>query len=209
MSVAPKFPVSVRSVASRRSSVTALETVKNPAKSGSAARSRTERRERLVARSAQLRNLPAATDQKSEQPTRAVRETDGKMPQILPQTKSMPVWLVWLLSWQRFSSAIMFLLVGGTLAVYGGTVYTQQLWSKEYRKLETLQRQERQLTAAGEVLKNKLADQAEQPGTGMVAPTPSHTLFLEPTPQAAATTEATPPSTPASEPTLSPTPMGY
>ncbi|GET40838.1 hypothetical protein [Microseira wollei] len=137
-------------------------------------------------------------------------KTDGETAKLVPQSESMPVWLTWLIRWQRRSSVVTFFLVSATLAVYGGTVYTQQLWNREYRQLETLQLQQRQLTAASEVLKNQLADQAEQQDTGLVPATPNNNLFLQP---AQEQPKSTPSSTraidPAAKQQLAPTPVGY
>jgi len=84
---------------------------------------------------------------------------------------------------QRGSLVIAFVLVTATLIVYGSTVYTQQLWSKEYRKLKTLQRNEREMIATSASLENQLALQAERPGSGLVPQTPDSTIFLQPAPQ--------------------------
>lgn len=137
-------------------------------------------------------------------------QTLGETAKFIPQSESIPVWLTWLIRWQRRSSAIAFLLVSATLAVYGGTVYTQQLWNREYRQLETLQLQQRQLTAASEVLKNQLAQQAEQQDTGLIPATPNTNLFLQPAQQQPLPVpSSTPPTAPGSNPQLLPTPVGY
>jgi len=81
---------------------------------------------------------------------------------------------------QRGSLVVAFILVTATLIVYGSTVYTQQLWSKEYRKLKTLTRNEREMVATNEGLKNQLALQAGRPGSGLVPQTPDSTIFLQP-----------------------------
>lgn len=101
----------------------------------------------------------------------------------LPSKQSLPLWLRGLLFLQRGSNLVSFCLIGATLALYAWTVYSQQLWSQEYRKLETLQRNERQLTATSEVIKNQLARQAERPDTGLAAPNPANMLFISPAPQ--------------------------
>lgn len=94
-----------------------------------------------------------------------------------------PAWLSPLLFLQRSSDILTFVLVASTLTLYAWTVYTQQQWTQEYRKLENLQRDERYLTTTNEVIKNQLAQQAEKPSTGLVAPTPAKTIFLQPAPQ--------------------------
>jgi hypothetical protein len=82
----------------------------------------------------------------------------------------------------RASIILAFILGVAALVVYGSTVYTQQLWSKEYRKLKTLQRNERELLAAGESLKGQIAQQAERPGSQLIPKTPSSMIFLKPEP---------------------------
>ncbi len=101
----------------------------------------------------------------------------------LPYSQAYPNWLRTLIMMQRSSEIMMFSLVTVMLTIYGLTVYTQQLWTKEYRKLDHLQRQERQMTAANEVLKNQLAQQAENPETGLVPTDPAKTIFLTASPQ--------------------------
>ena len=98
------------------------------------------------------------------------------------------------------------------LSVYGWTVYSQKMWSQAYRKLETLQRHERQLTTANEVLKNHIALQAEQPTTELMPPTSASLIFLQPAPQlrvpaANPVLPATKPGTQTQQPT--PMPLGY
>ena len=107
----------------------------------------------------------------------------GQRVEKLPSRQNLPIWLRTLLFLQRSSSVASFFLISATLALYGCTVYTQQMWSQEYRKLETMQRHERLLTATNEVLKTQLAKQAERPDTGLVAPNPANMLFLSPAPQ--------------------------
>ncbi len=127
---------------------------------------------------------------------------------VLPQTESIPTWLRAFIGLQKFSSVTTFLLAGAVLVVYGTTVYTQQLWSREYRKLEKLQRQERQVIAAGEVLKYQLANQAENADAGLVSPHPENNLFLEASPSRPAP-EGNNLSQPMANPSLTPTPVGY
>ncbi len=99
------------------------------------------------------------------------------------KSRSTPMWLLRLSTLQRPSSIVMFLLVATMLSVYSWTVYSQKMWSNSYRKLDILQRHERQLTTTSEVLKNKMASQAEQPITNLVTPNPVLAIFLQPAPQ--------------------------
>lgn len=94
------------------------------------------------------------------------------------RSRSVPSWLLPLHLWQRRFGIATYILITGMLAVYGSTVYSQQKWSQEYRKLENLQRDERQLITKNEVLKNHLAKEAEQPVTELVAPNPADAIIL-------------------------------
>lgn len=124
----------------------------------------------------------------------------------LPNNRALPLWLRSLMGAQKSLSILTWGLATAVLSVYGQTVYSQQLWSQEYRKLETLQRDERQLTAASELLKNQIAQQAEGSRTGLVPANPANTLFLQPAPQRPAPVAAPAPvvANPASS-----APIGY
>ena len=100
---------------------------------------------------------------------------------VMPDGSKVPVWLMRWNSLHRHSAVITFLLVSATLVVYGWTVYSQHLWSGSYKKLQELERDERQLTKHDEALKNGMAQEAEKPHSGLVSPTPANTIFLEET----------------------------
>ena len=102
---------------------------------------------------------------------------------VLPNTQLKPVWLRSLLGIQRTSSVVTFLLLSCTLTVYGWTVYGQQRWSEEYQKLETLRRNEQQLSAASVVLKHQIATSAENPEAGLAPQQPEDMIFLQPAPE--------------------------
>jgi len=93
-----------------------------------------------------------------------------------------PSWLRSLLLIQKSSGAISLATIAMVFTIYAAIVYTQQMWSKEYRKLKNLQRQERLFTETNETLKNNLADLAEKSSTGVVPLNPQKTVFLTPTP---------------------------
>jgi hypothetical protein len=117
-------------------------------------------------------------------------KTTSKIP-VMSAVDTMPVWILRLHGLQRHSSAVSFLLVIATLIAYGWTVYSQQLWGKSYRRLQDLQRQERQLTITNGVLKSKMAADAEKPSAGLASPNPTRTIFLNSTP---VTTNSTTPN---------------
>lgn len=110
------------------------------------------------------------------------RSRNHKAIPVMPDGSKVPLWLMRWNSLHRHTAVITFLLVSSTLIVYGWTVYSQHLWSRSYRQLQDLQRDERQLTKHDEVLKNKMAQEAEKPHSGFVSPTPANTIFLEETP---------------------------
>ncbi|MBN3926454.1 hypothetical protein [Nostoc sp. NMS4] len=126
----------------------------------------------------------------------------------MPNSKAAPLWLLRLYTFHRYSSVLAFSLVASTLAVYAWTVYSQELWGQSYRRLQSLQRHERLLTTTNATLKNKMANEAEQPTAGLVSPTPEGMIFLSPASQSPK--PALPNTTPNSEihpQTLSP--LGY
>ncbi|WP_424098544.1 hypothetical protein [Moorena producens] len=94
-----------------------------------------------------------------------------------------PIFLKALLFLKLGSDIVTFTLIATAVTVYSWTVYSQQQWTQEYRKLEELQRDERNMTATTEVIKDQLAQQAENPATGLVTPNPSNTIFLKRAPE--------------------------
>lgn len=124
----------------------------------------------------------------------------------LPQPRPVPAWLKLLIKVQQGSTVMTLLLTGTVLVIYGWTVFTQQRWGHEYRRWGALQKHEQQLMATNEVLKNQMAQQAEIPKTGLVAPDPSSMIFLAP----AAPRPAIKPDIEASTPDPLPnSPLGY
>ncbi|MFB2978550.1 hypothetical protein [Microseira sp. BLCC-F43] len=234
MSIAPKFAVFAKTVPSRsrmvssiklpevgmgRVSAARLESAQVIADSGTTPQPQFPSKapeagmELKSARRAQRRQANRREGMARRESARAgelrLSKTDRETAKLVPQSESMPVWLTWLIRWQRRSSVVTFFLVSATLAVYGGTVYTQQLWNREYRQLETLQLQQRQLTAASEVFKKQLADQAEQQGTGLVPATPNTNIFLPTQEQPKSTPSSTRAIDPSAKQQLAPTPVGY
>ncbi len=93
-----------------------------------------------------------------------------------------PLWLRSLLGMNTGTAIAMLILVSAVVGLYSKVVYTKQIWGQEYRKLERLQKEERQLTIFNEALKNNIAQTAKQDGTGLVAPNSAAMILLEPTP---------------------------
>jgi hypothetical protein len=121
----------------------------------------------------------------------------------LPNSENPPQWLRSLLLAQQASVFATFVLAGSVLAVYGWTVYSQQLWGKEYSKLEQLRRDERQVTTNGEVLKNTIANQSAQPNSGLVPSKPESMIFLKTAPMRPSNSAS------ASSPSSPVAPIGY
>lgn len=93
-----------------------------------------------------------------------------------------PIWLRSLLGMNTATAIAMLIVVGAVVGLYSKVVYTKQNWGQEYRKLERLQKEERQVTIFNEALKNDIAQTAKQDGTGLVPPNGSLMILLEPTP---------------------------
>jgi hypothetical protein len=81
---------------------------------------------------------------------------------------------------QQSSSLIAFVLVIATLIIYACSFYLPQQWSKEYKQLKILQRQERELIRVNESLKKQLAQQAENPDAGLENFDPTSAIFISP-----------------------------
>ena len=122
-------------------------------------------------------NSPISTRQPSSSHKHQVIIKPRKQTPTALQSR-LPRWFLSLRSLQRRFGIATYILVAGMLVVYSSTVYLQQKWSQEYRKLEDLQRYERQLTTANEVLKNQLAKEAEQPATQLIPPNPGKAIIL-------------------------------
>ena len=126
---------------------------------------------------------------------------------VMPTSGAAPLWLLRFYTWHRYSSVVAFLLVTSTLIVYGWTVYSQEVWSQGYRRLQNLQRRERQLTTTNATLKYRMAEEAERPTTGLVSPTPARTIFLSPADNPNSTTPITKPNSEVQQQAGSP--LGY
>lgn len=159
-----------------------------------------DRRGAQQAPQTRLRTVPPSTPRSPGTPSSptAVRR--------LPSQRSLPLWLRLLIKLQRGSVIITFVLITLALVLYGSTVYTQQLWSREYNKLKTMQRNERQLVSASSMLRNQIAQQAERPASGLIPRTPAHLIFLRPAPSRPAPANTTTTPQPQTTPDA---PLGY
>lgn len=183
-----------------------------PTASGPTARSR-----RAPARKPDLRPLPAKGRSTSpvkngngnSRPHLKVVPPPSASPTVrrLPLSQAMPTWLRWLIQVQRSSLIVAIVLVTAALVVYGSTVYTQQRWSEEYNRLQTMERNERQMVTTQEALKNQLAQQAERPASGLIPRTPDGMITVPSSPQR----PTKPADSGSTQPTPRPTdaPLGY
>ena len=99
-------------------------------------------------------------------------------PLITSPRESLPTSLQVLLRFQQATSCLTLGIVATVLGVYGWTVYTPTLWSKEYQQLKALQQTERQLITNTEAIKHQLAQEANQPSSGLVKASPGQNIFL-------------------------------
>ena len=97
---------------------------------------------------------------------------------IAAPQQQLPTALQVLLGFQQATSWMTLGIVGVVLGIYGWTVYTPLLWSKEYQQLKALQKTERQLVANTEAIKHQLAQEADRPSSGLVNPSPDQNIFL-------------------------------
>ncbi|MGK7961154.1 hypothetical protein [Crocosphaera sp.] len=112
--------------------------------------------------------------------TRNPSQSRSKVTPLPTQSKRLPLALQFLLLVQKGSTSFTCGLVAITLGVYAWTVYAPTLWSQEFSRLKTLQRNERQLAATNESLKHTMAEQAELPTAGLTPPNPYKSIFLSP-----------------------------
>lgn len=150
--------------------------------------------------------LPPAKSHKSAAAKVVPFHQPDQRVRMLPVRRSLPVWLRLLIQLQRGSTIVAFVLVAATLVVYSTTIYTQQLWSRDYQRLKAMQRQERQMIATSETLKHQLAQQAQKPESGLVRRLPQQAIYLPPAPEPVAKPVVPSPSPAESAP---PKPLGY
>ena len=132
------------------------------------------------ARQSQLRDLTAVQPPKGTLARSTVTSHNKTSSQTakFPSVQPLPVKLRVLLLLQKSSLGLAFILIATSIAVYVSTVRIPELWSKKYQDLETLQRQERQLVAANESLKYKLAQQAQQEDSNLALIKSNNALFI-------------------------------
>lgn len=109
---------------------------------------------------------------------RSLRSVLKAMPDRMP----LPVWLRALKKIENLSVVVALLLVSSAVVVYGWAVYSQQLWGKNYSRLDTLRRDERQLLKGSELMKNDIARHSNPKQYGLVPRTSDHIVVIPPAP---------------------------
>ena len=80
---------------------------------------------------------------------------------------------------QRGVCAVTLTLVATALGLYGQSVYQQRQWGQAYNRLENLKKAEQQGMTLNEIMKNRLAEQAEHPSSAMQPRVPGATVPIE------------------------------
>jgi hypothetical protein len=83
---------------------------------------------------------------------------------------------------QKLSIAATVLLTVSVFAIYGWTVYAQEQWNQQYKKLEQLKRQERQLTNAAGTFDNEMLGSIQKKPGELVRESPEKSIFLQAAP---------------------------
>lgn len=95
------------------------------------------------------------------------------------EKKHKPFWLQSLIVLGHGSSLLCYGSVAIAFVMYGITVYAPKQWTNKYHQLQELQKQERQFSFTEEIIKNQLAESAQQSGSGLVNPDPNQPpIFL-------------------------------
>jgi hypothetical protein len=102
----------------------------------------------------------------------------------LPRTNGfpLPLWLRVLMSTQKLAITATVMLTISVFAIYGWTVYAQEQWNQQYKKLEQLKRQERQLTSAEGSFDNNLLRSVQNKPGDLVRERPEQSIFLQAAP---------------------------
>jgi len=132
----------------------------------------------------------------------------GQVKRLDPERNRIPKSVIALQAIEKLIFVCTLGLGAATLGIYSVTVQKQQQWMTQHNHLQKLERYERQLVTASEILKNRMASQAETSDTGLVPQNPETTIFLDPVEQRPHSTGSQLPANVAPE-TLSSTPLGY
>ena len=136
------------------------------------------------ARSPEPQRSPQPLDRKSKRGQASRQPANNRNVKRLPRTNSfpLPLWLRLLITTQKLSIAATVSLTVSMFIIYGWTVYAQEQWNQQYKKLELLQRQERQLTNAAGSFNNEMLQSIQKKPGDLVRESPEKSIFLQAAP---------------------------
>jgi hypothetical protein len=100
----------------------------------------------------------------------------------LPVAPSLPHWLQVLQRFQRLSLALTLLLASGATLTYGLTIYSQHQWGENFKHLEGLRSQERQLASNTAKTTAAILQQENPADYGLVPRSQNHLIMVAPAP---------------------------
>ena len=115
--------------------------------------------------------------QKLTKPNRKVKKVVRN--RHFPQQDRLPQNLQLLSLLQKASFGMALVSLAASMGLYISTVKIPELWSQEYRNLEDLQRQERELTAINEKIKYQIAHEASKDNRLSISK-PESAIFISP-----------------------------
>ena len=136
------------------------------------------------ARMPEPKRSPQPLDRKNKRLQASRQPVSNRNVKRLPRTNSfpLPLWLRILMTTQKLSIAATVLLTVSVFVIYGWTVYAQEQWNQQYKKLEQLKRQERQLTNAAGSFDNEMLQSIQKKPGDLVRESPEKSLFLQAAP---------------------------
>ena len=136
------------------------------------------------ARSPEPQRSPQPLDRKSKRGQASRQPASNRNVKRLPKTNSfpLPLWLRVLMTTQKLSIAATVLLTISVFVIYGWTVYAQEQWNQQFKKLEQLNRQERQLTNAAGSFDNEMLQSVQKKPGDLVRESPEKSIFLQAAP---------------------------
>jgi hypothetical protein len=183
---------------SRRTTASTHRRRSSPRSTAPTARSRRPQRAQ-TSRPAKARPMAVAVKQ-------SIARINAQLRPLYLGDNRLPSWLQRLLKVQQQVWMATVLLAIGTLVAYGLSVYSQQQWGAEYRDLERLRRNERQLISGSEMMKSQIAEKVDASNLGLAPQVAKDVIFLQPAPSQS---PAAAPSTQPEPPEPENTPSGY
>jgi hypothetical protein len=101
---------------------------------------------------------------------------------VLASRQTIPFWLKVLISLKQGVALSLLLSVVGVLGTYTWMADAQRQWGESYHRLRELERKERQLMDANELLKGHFADPSHQANSDLVPVDPTKAIFLKSSP---------------------------